>query len=222
MVKKPSSPQRRAQTRRPARATNRVRLREEFRSYARAVILEAGEDVLSSQGLSAARMEEVAQRARVAVGTIYNLIGDRDALVVEIMKVRHEQVVTLLTKTLAETAGKPFREQGVAFLAALHAYFLEHRRFFRMAQESERGPACAHKRLSQETLGRIRDAFGELVQRGIDQGVLRSEARDLSTAALMGMTREVIMLDIEAQHPSTPEARMSEVLSIFVDGRGVR
>jgi AcrR family transcriptional regulator len=184
--------------------------------------LEAGEDVLSSQGLNAARMEEVAQKARVAVGTIYNLIGDRDALVVEIMKVRHEQVVTLLTKTLTVSEGKPFRQQGLAFLAALHGYFLEHRRFFRMAQESERGPACAHKRLSQETLGRIRDAFRELVQRGIDQGVLRSAARDLSTAALMGMTREVLMLDIETQHPSTPEARMGEVLSIFIDGTGVR
>ena len=219
MVKKASTPQRR---RRAPRVTSRVRLREEFRSYARAVILEAGEEVLASQGLHAARMEEVAQKARVAVGTIYNLIGDRDALVVEIMKVRHEQILTLLTKALDDVKGKPFREQAVAYLATLHRYFREHRRFFRMAQESERGPACAHKRVSQETLTKIRDLFRELIQRGIDAGVLRSDARDLSAALLMGMCREVVMLDIESEHPSTPEARMGEVVSVFIDGARVQ
>jgi AcrR family transcriptional regulator len=219
MVKKPSSV---SQRRRPARSARGVRLREEFRSYARAVILEAGEDVLASQGLHAAKMEEVAQRARVAVGTIYNLIGDRDALVVEIMRLRHEQIVALLTSTLERVLGQAFRAQAEACLAALLGYFREHRRFYRMALESERGPACAHKRLSEDTLGKIRAQFRELVARGVEAGSLRREALELSACLLMGMMREVIMLDVETQHPSAPEERAAEVLSIFMDGAGVK
>ncbi|MEY4581354.1 MAG: hypothetical protein RL701_6057 [Pseudomonadota bacterium] len=208
--------------RRAVPASGRVRLREQFRSYARAVILEAGEDVLAAQGLHAARMEEVAQKARVAVGTIYNLIGDRDALVVEILRLRHEQLVLLLNRTLEAGRALDFNGQAQSLLSALLQYFREHRRFFQMALESERGPACAHKKMSQETLGKMRDVFRELVARGIRSGVLRENVQELGAMLLMGMMREIIMNDVESQHPSSPQERVAEVLSMFVNGAGVK
>jgi AcrR family transcriptional regulator len=209
-------------TRRGTPSSGRVRLREQFRSYARAVILEAGEDVMGAQGLHSARMEEVAQKARVAVGTIYNLVGDRDALVAEILKLRHEQLLLLLQKTLEAVRTKEFREQAEQCLATLLAYFREHRRFYRMALESELGPACAHKRASQETQAKIRQVFQELVNRGVRTGALRPNAKELGPALLMGMMREVIMLDVESEHPSTPRERVAEVLSVFIEGTGVK
>lgn len=214
-----SAPQRR---RRTAPATGRVRLREQFRDYARSVILEAGEDVLATQGLHAARMEEVAQKARVAVGTIYNLIGDRDALVAEILRIRHEQIVTLLNKTLEHVRALPFRAQAQACMSELLTYCREHRRFLRMAMESERGPACAHKRLSQDTLAKIREFFRELVARGIAEGELRPDVRDLGAAMLMGMMREVITLDVEVEQQAPAGDRVAELLKMFVEGAGVR
>ena len=208
--------------RRSAPATGRVRLREQFRSYAREVILEAGEDVLATQGLHAARMEEVAQKARVAVGTIYNLIGDRDALVAEILRIRHEQVVALLNKTLEQVRSLPFREQAQACMTELLSYCREHRRFLRMALESERGPACAHKRMSQDTISKIRDFYRELIARGITSGELREEVRELGGAMLMGMMREVIMTDVESDSTSPATDRVSGLLSVFIEGAGVR
>jgi AcrR family transcriptional regulator len=208
--------------RRSAPATGRVRLREQFRSYAREVILEAGEDVLATQGLHAARMEEVAQKARVAVGTIYNLIGDRDALVAEILRIRHEQVVALLNKTLEQVRSLPFREQAQACMTELLSYCREHRRFLRMALESERGPACAHKRMSQDTIAKIRDFYRELIARGIASGELREEVRELGGAMLMGMMREVIMTDVESDSTSPATDRVSGLLSVFIEGAGVR
>lgn len=209
--------------RRSAPATGRVRLREQFRSYARTVILEAGEDVLASQGVSAARMEEVAQKARVAVGTIYNLIGDRDALVAEILRIRNEQVVALLNTTLAQeqVRGLPFREQAQACMTAVLSYCREHRRFLRMVLESERGPACAHKRLSQDMIGKIREFYRELVARGIASGELRAEIRELGPAMLMGMMREVIIMDVEAESSMPAPERVAEVLAMFIEGAGV-
>lgn len=208
--------------RRSAPATGRVRLREQFRSYAREVILEAGEDVLATQGLHAARMEEVAQKARVAVGTIYNLIGDRDALVAEILRIRHEQVVALLNKTLEQVRSLPFREQAQACMTELLSYCREHRRFLRMALESERGPACAHKRMSQDTIAKIRDFYRELIARGITTGELREDVRELGGALLMGMMREVIMTDVESEATSSVTDRVSGLLSVFIEGAGVR
>jgi TetR/AcrR family transcriptional regulator len=208
--------------RRSAPATGRVRLREQFRSYARSVILEAGEDVLASQGVFAARMEEVAQKARVAVGTIYNLIGDREALVAEILRIRNEQVVALLDTTREQVRDRPFREQAQACMTELLSYCREHRRFLRVVLESERGPACAHKRLSQEMIAKIRELYRDVVALGIAEGVLRPNVHELGPAMLMGMMREVILMDVESE-PTTPASeRVSELLSMFVEGAGVR
>lgn len=206
--------------RRPAQPSGPLRLREQFRSYARDVILEAGEDVLATQGLHAARMEEVAQKARVAVGTIYNLIGDRDALVAEIMRLRHEQIVALLDASLERARPLPFRDQALACMSEVLGYCREHRRFLRMALESERGPACAHKRLSQETIAKLRDFYRELVARGVESGELRAEAREHGAAMLMGMMRELILLNVESEPAGTPRERVAELLSLFIEGAG--
>ena len=208
--------------RRSAPATGRVRLREQFRSYAREVILEAGEDVLATQGLHAARMEEVAQKARVAVGTIYNLIGDRDALVAEILRIRNEQVVALLAAARDQVRGRPFREQAQTCMTELLSYCREHRRFLRMVLESERGPACAHKRLSQEMITKIRELYRDMVEQGISEGVLRPDVRELGPAMLMGMMREVILMDVESEPTAPASERVAELLSMFVEGAGVR
>lgn len=220
MPKKATSPAQRR--RRSAPATGRVRLREQFRSYARSVILEAGEDVLASQGVFAARMEEVAQKARVAVGTIYNLIGDRDALVAEILRLRNEQVIALLDAAQERVRGRPFREQAQTCMTELLSYCREHRRFLRMVLESERGPACAHKRLSLEMIARIREFYREVVALGISEGALRPEVRELGPAMLMGMMREVILMDVEVESTTAASERVSELLSMFVEGAGVR
>jgi AcrR family transcriptional regulator len=203
-----------------AKPVGKLRLREEFRDYARLAILEAGEEVLANQGLHVARMEDVAQRARVAVGTIYNLIGDRDALVVEILRVRHEEILALLTAKLEAVRGLPFREQVLACVLVMFAYFREHWRFFQLVSESERGPACPHKRLSLETLAGIRQLYRELIARGIRSSALRPEGRELYPAMLMGMMREVIIQDLETQHVGPPEERALQILEVFIHGAG--
>jgi AcrR family transcriptional regulator len=222
MNKKPSATRRKrvgaASARAPSHA--RPRLRDEFREHARAAILEAGEDVLATQGLHSARMDEVARKARVAVGTIYNLIGDREALVVEILSVRHSEVLALLATTLDEVHNLPFREQVQASVVALFGYLREHSRFFLLVTESERGPACPHQRLSLETVAEIRRLFRELIARGIKQRALRPEGRELYPAMLMGMIREVIAQDLEAENAGLLDERAAQVLEVFMHGAG--
>jgi hypothetical protein len=91
-----------------------------------------------------------------------------------------------------------------------------------MALESERGPACAHKRMSQDTIAKIRDFYRELIARGITSGELREEVRELGGAMLMGMMREVIMTDVESDSTSPATDRVSGLLSVFIEGAGVR
>src|SRR3954447_13276887 len=98
-VKKRSTPTTRVAASAVVRADSplsKARLRDDFRNYARAAILAAAEQVFADDGLHEARIEKIAERARVAVGTIYNLVGDREALVAEIIGARHAELVALM------------------------------------------------------------------------------------------------------------------------------
>ena len=205
-------------------ATKSARLREDFRSFARAAILSAAEEVLADDGLHAARIEEIAQRARVAVGTIYNLVGDREALIREILQLRYAEIVALLASTLQANMTAPFRDQVHALVLAVFTYFGEHWPFFRLVMESERAGGRA-KLMGQNKLQvhlEIRKLYRELIQRGVKQGALRAEGSELYPVMLSGLMREVMIHDLESQVRASPRARADELTRMFFEGAGTR
>lgn len=214
-----------APTKGRAAGSRSASLREEFRSFARAAILTAAEDVLADEGLHAGRIEEIANRARVAVGTIYNLVGDREALIREIMHARHAEIVTLFAATLKRLEPAPFRDQVHGFVLAVFQYFSEHWRFFRLVMESERtagGGKLGASARKHHTLLEIRKLYHELIERGVKQGALRAEGSELYGAMLSGMLREVMIHDLESQDRASPQARADELTRMFLEGAGTR
>lgn len=207
------------------RAATGARLRDDFRNFARAAILSAAEEVFAVEGLHAARIEEIARRARVAVGTIYNLVGDRDALLAEIVGLRKSEILSLLASTLESHEQMPFQAQLHAFVLASFQYFSEHSRFFRLVMEAQRSPACGRAApvtlASQETLQDIRKLYRELMQRGLTQGVLRKDDVELYPALLGGMLREVVIYDLESPSRGTPAMRAAQVVKVFLQGAGL-
>jgi AcrR family transcriptional regulator len=207
-------------------ASKSARLRDDFRSYARVAILSAAEEVLAEEGLHSARIEEIAQRARVAVGTIYNLVGDRDALVTEIMCARHAEIVTLLAGTLKSHEKAPFREQIHVVVLAMFRYFSSHWRFFRLVVDTEQGAAASGGKLGaaargkHATLVEIHKLLRELVSRGVKQGSLRAAGSDIYPVMLSGLMRAVMLHDLTNQDRMSPEARADEVTRMFLEGAG--
>jgi AcrR family transcriptional regulator len=204
------------------RASKSASLRHEFRSYARTAILSAAEEVLAEEGLHAARIEEIAQRARVAVGTIYNLVGDRDALIQEILRARQAEIVNLLASTLRQYKAAPFHEQVRAAVLAMFEYFGGHMRFFRLVMET---PAAAGKlgaaaRDSQTIHDEIHKLYRELMQRGVKLGVLRAENSELFPAMLSGMLRQVMIRDLKSQDRPSPQLRADAITRMFFKGAG--
>jgi AcrR family transcriptional regulator len=209
---------------RRASGTAKARLREDFRSYARVAILSAAEEVLAEEGLHAARIEEIAQRARVAVGTIYNLVGDRDALIREIMRARQTEVLATLASTLKSRKDEPLRAQVHALAVALFQYFRSHSRFFRLVIEAE--PGGGHAKFGAAAQGRqatmleIHKLFRELIQRGVKQGELRESDSELFPAMLSGMLRAVMLHDLMLAEPPSAETRAHEITRMFLEGAG--
>src|SRR5438876_4038185 len=100
---------------------------QEFRIHS---IEDAAMRVIARKGMSAATMQEIADEAGVAKGTIYLYFRDRDELVEKTfesaMSDLHERVERALEKEGS------FEEKLRAVLAAQIGYFQAHREFFRL------------------------------------------------------------------------------------------
>ena len=68
-------------------------LRERFRETTLQAVLTAAEDVFADAGLHAGHMGEIAERAGVAVGTLYNHFADREALLAGLSDARYAEML---------------------------------------------------------------------------------------------------------------------------------
>ena len=107
----------------PSRKQRELALRQE-------IIFEAAEAVLAERGFHRASVDEVAKRAEVSVGTLYNLFGNKENLYTSLFERGVDEVREAVRVRVAGAA------TGIdklhAALDAIFAYFAEHQRAFRV------------------------------------------------------------------------------------------
>jgi AcrR family transcriptional regulator len=188
-----------------------VRLRDRLRDEAHRAILAAAEEVFSEQGLGA-RMEQIATRAGVAVGTLYNHFEDRKALVEALSCSRRGLLFERLDAAIAGGEGKPVREQLAALFAALGAHAAVHGRFLTVLVQAGEGPAKARSAIQDELLDRV----GMVIDRCIASGELRPEGRDVYALSLVSVVRIAIHRILEG-HGSWEELAPA-IVDLFLRG----
>jgi AcrR family transcriptional regulator len=192
-------------------------LRSRLKEATADAILVAAAEVFAEQGLAAARMETIAERAGVSVGTLYNHFDDRAAMLEALMKRRREALMKRLDAALAESDGRPFREQLATFVATMAGHVTEHGGFLRVLLQSEelgykkhgKSPSRAewHKRL--ETL----------ISRGVRAGQVRPEGQALYPTLLMGMLSAVFHRELgENQGGEGMDKSLEELSRVFLKG----
>src|SRR5271168_2503520 len=109
------------------------RRRDEARALFRNAILDAAEAVFAERGFHGARIQDIAERARIAVGTVYNHFDQKDDVLSALLEERTEG---LLAQVLAGgNDPKEFRARLQATVARMLAYVQKHRAFFAIANE---------------------------------------------------------------------------------------
>jgi AcrR family transcriptional regulator len=193
--------------------SHQARLRERLREETGRAILEAAEAVFAEDGLHAARMERIAARAGVAVGTLYNHFRDKDALLSSLLRSRRGALLERVDRALAAAAGQDARARLRAFLSAIAAHAREHGRFLTVLVQAGEGP---------ERLRPPRTLVAELVARadglvaeGVAAGVLRPDDAGVFGHALVGMARVMILRSIER---GAPEDVTDAIVDIFLRG----
>jgi TetR/AcrR family transcriptional regulator len=114
----------------PSRKQRELALRQE-------IIFEAAEAVLAERGFHRASVDEVAKRAEVSVGTLYNLFGNKENLYTSLLVRGVEEVrETVRGRVAGATTGI---DKLHAALDAIFAYFAEHQRAFRVYVTASHG-----------------------------------------------------------------------------------
>jgi AcrR family transcriptional regulator len=174
---------------------SRHRARDRARLVYRDAILDAAEEELAASGFHAARVQDIAARAGVAVGTFYNHFETKEDVLVALLDLRMRE----LAEALAATSADPERweDRAAARLERVLAYKDRHAAFFALAVEHGLlgdATAAAKQLLGGRSLphvGRFDRAFLELVDDGVASGAIARGDRDLHAAFLKGTTRAV-------------------------------
>ena len=201
---------------------SRLPLRTRLRDEVRAAILDAAEEVLAREGLAAGRMEDIARRAGVAVGTVYNHFADRDALLRCPLASRRDELLGRVDRALA-AAAPGCEEQLTAFVSAMFAHARTHRSLLSLLVQE---PGLALKaRLEPtpetRTLGELRARARRIVSEGLQEGALRRKDSALWADLLVGAVRALLLRELE--HPGTPGKRtpVRAIVDFFLEGAGV-
>jgi AcrR family transcriptional regulator len=214
------------------------RRRDEARALFRNAILDAAEAVFAERGFHGARIQDIAERARIAVGTVYNHFTQKDDVLHALLE---ERMAGLLAAVSAgDNAPKGFRPRLEARVARMLSYVEEHRAFFAIANEHglftgaaapgarpSRGGADAasapsdRSRAALERMEAFRACFRAIVEEGIASGDLEPLDAD-ALARFLGGTMRAFILSSLAQDGVDVREQAAMTIDLFLHGASRR
>jgi AcrR family transcriptional regulator len=180
-------------------------VRSEAKALFRNAILDAAEIVFAERGFHEARIQDIAARARIAVGTVYNHFETKEDVLAALL----EQHAGAFADALEPASGDPrgFEPALRARVARLLSYIDEHRGFFVLLTEVG---GFAHRPKAVE---RLKRSFRTLVDAGIAAGVLQSAPPE-RLARFFGMTIKAFVMSQEGSLAAESDA----VVDLFLHG----
>jgi AcrR family transcriptional regulator len=200
------------------------RRRDEARALFRNAILDAAEAVFAERGFHGARIQDIAERARIAVGTVYNHFEHKDEVLAALLEERGEAMHAQFLA--APDDPRAFPARLTARVARLLEYVKEHRAFFAIATEhgvfaSGAAPGAPDSKTKQRQVERFRALFRELVEEGIASGDLEPMDVDALVRFLGGTLRASILSTL-AEHTVDPDAQARTIVDLFLHGSARR
>jgi AcrR family transcriptional regulator len=190
----------------------------------RGAILDAAEQAFASSGFHGAHVQEIARRAGVAVGTIYNHFGQKEDVLLALL----DQRIVEVLEVLAPAKGDPtdFAAKLAARIERVLAFRERHAAFFGLATDlgllgettNNARQVLGGRPLPQT--GRLSGVWLDLVDEGIAAGALVPLDRELLANLLKSTLRTVARWSRD-QAPRPPGEVARTIVDVFLHGHGV-
>jgi AcrR family transcriptional regulator len=163
-----------------------------MRTATRGGLLEAAEHVFAEKGIDGARIDDIAARAEVAVGTIYNYFADSGELLKALIAERRSELIARLDEAMeaAKRQRAPWSGQVEAFIQVTLQCMRDHHPFYAILMQCENRKAPA-------SLGGVSADFYNraeaLIQRGVRLGLVRETDASILPAMLVTLCRAPLL-----------------------------
>jgi AcrR family transcriptional regulator len=190
------------------RTTERTEAR---RAETRDRIVNAARELIAEGGYVAAQIATVADRAGVAVGTVYRHFPSKSDLFAEVFREASQHEVDAMAEAIHATTG-PAAERIGAGVEAFARRALAGRRLAWALLAEPVDPAVEAERLRFRHS--YRDLMAEVISEGIDAGDLPDQDVDATAAALIGAIGETMLGPLSpTANGGDPEALIASLIN---------
>ena len=200
----------------PSRTGVQPKLRERIREATTNEILTAADALFSERGVERTSMADIAARAGLAVGTLYNHFRDRETLLNTLLDNHREKLLRELDAALAACAEQPFVEQLRTVLTCSFTSFERYRPLIESLLQSTGDLPAASRR--PKVMCEIYARFELLTKRGLAQGALHEPLAGHLPALLLGIARTVLVAPLLTGAPKMHTSDIELLLRFFLHG----
>ncbi len=174
--------------------------KEREKEHRREEILDAAQRVFFDKGLQSSTMDEIAEAAELSKGTLYLYYKSKEDLYLAVM-IRGMDLLYEMFSQVTSKVQNPI-ESIRAILGAYSRFFHQHRSYFRMFHFFQHPEF--HRQVSEDMLASCSQsntrvwALGvDIIRRGVDAGLLRSDISPEEVALLLWSNANAIMMRID-------------------------
>jgi AcrR family transcriptional regulator len=194
---------------------------EVVQEYRIASIQEATMRVIARKGMASATMQEIADEAGVAKGTIYLYFRDRD----ELVEKTFETAIAQLSDQIDEALDRPgsFEEKLRGVMTAKFAFFSHNREFFRLYLSLRMPEGSPERQRRQQRTCRPQyrqrvDKLSSVLTEAIQRGELREVDADRLALFIIEGSTAVILERLTEEASPAENADIDLLVGLIIDG----
>jgi AcrR family transcriptional regulator len=167
------------------------------------LVLDAAEEVFGESSYADASVEEIAHRAEISVGTLYNLFHSKEDIYRAVVSRAQSNFFEQIQARVSEARGP--REQVHALITYFFEHFTRYNRQFRHYVAASNGFQWELKsQLEHEAFDAQREFMKRVIricEHGMDQGVFKSKGltTELMAVTLLGIPHSFLMVWLDKQ-----------------------
>ncbi len=188
-----------------------TKLRTQLRETVRAQILDAAEELFAARGLQGSTLVDIAKRAGVAVGTLYNYFTDRDALIKALFETRRATLRVDLKAAVKASEQLAFEPRIRELVRGLLAAFDANRSFIKVAIETEYNRIAPSAAASD-----VYAAIDDALTAGVREGVVKDHLAEVASVMLTGALKALVHRNAHGGTPFVDDAE--PLVKIFLEG----
>jgi AcrR family transcriptional regulator len=183
------------------------------RKATRAAILDAAEQVCARHGVNSGRMEQVAEKAGVSVGTLYNYFADRKALLASLLDARRAELLSKVDEAVENAPANPM-DRLRALLRSIFECLEQHRAFIAIMVQEGTGETSS---VPKSTFRKLETRVRKILTQARAKDLVRDDDVAFLSHLVTGSIKSAMIYGITERKALDPAATAERILRIHFE-----